>query len=1047
MSIVRRILAGAVVLSAAPLIAARSQAIDAEYTAKIKELTSTDPKWKFTTELVDHLPASKTVPTPLKSLGYVPGAPGHLSHVADINRYFREVEKASPRVKVFSLGKSEEGREMIVAAVADENTIKRLDDYRAMLGKLADPRGVSAAERARLVKEAKPIYWLSGSIHSPETGSPEMLMELLYRMAVEETDFIKTIRNNTITLITPQTEVDGRDRQVDVFNYRLSDSVTIPLVYWGRYTAHDNNRDAIGMSANLTRNMLKGFLSWHPTIVHDLHESVPFMYIMTGTGPYNDEFDPIVVNEWHTLAYNEMNEMAKRGMPGVWTHNFYDGWAPNYMLAMVNLHNSTGRFYETYSATGPGGNGCQTTTFAPGSQAEKEWDRFNPPVSGVRWCFRNNINYQQSGVLFGMKFVADHRESFLDNFAAKAERMIARGKSEPPYAYVIPHDQRRAAQAADLVNYFRLQGAEVYEATQDFSTRAEPQIMGRQGSALLAQNTTRVRAGGISTGVLAPAGRGGRGGGPGGGRGAVFAGGDSASSDNASRPDSGSAAQNPGRGGRGGGRGGRGGGGAEVVAAGGGRASQPSADSSSARPAAMRDPVGRPVTVHAGDWIVRMDQPYTQTVRTVLAYQHFKAADDPSPYDDVGWTLDELYNVTTFKVVDSTVLTKPMKLLIANAKVEGTTTGNGNVLLVPHLGDWRSAALPWRAARAGATVRVADSAFAVDGTAYSAGTFIVDGSGSRNIVAELGVKAAAVAAAPAVRAHPVRVPRVAYIHTWTNTQDEGWVRYAFDFMGIPYTYMSDQKLADPRVLDNYDVVVFPSVNVSAQQMLATRPATGKPIPWKKTAKTPNLGTPDSTDDTRGSMGLEGVMSLQRFIARGGLLITEGATARLPIDLGYTFGAVSVAATDSLWARGSVFRAQIADRSSPITYGYDRDVLSVFYKQGAALFNVGQAAGGGFGGRGGAAAATPSTVPPAKTILRFVSNLDSLLVSGGMLHGEEMAGKAAVVDVPMGKGHMVMFSIRPMWRFEPHGSFALVLNAMANWNALGGSGAAASTNSQ
>jgi hypothetical protein len=76
------------------------------------------------------------------------------------------------------------------------------------------------------------------------------------------------------------------------------------------------------------------------------------------------------------------------------------------------------------------------------------------------------------------------------------------------------------------------------------------------------------------------------------------------------------------------------------------------------------------------------------------------------------------------------------------------------------------------------------------------------------------------------------------------------------------------------------------------------------------------------------------------------------------------------------------------------------------------------------------------LPGAKTILRFVSNQDSLLVSGGMLHGEEMAGKAAVVDVPMGKGHIVMFSIRPMWRFEPHGSFALVLNAMANWNALG-----------
>jgi hypothetical protein len=439
------------------------------------------------------------------------------------------------------------------------------------------------------------------------------------------------------------------------------------------------------------------------------------------------------------------------------------------------------------------------------------------------------------------------------------------------------------------------------------------------------------------------------------------------------------------------------------------------------------------VTVHAGDWIVRMDQPYTQTVRTILAYQHFKPADDPSPYDDVGWTLDELYNVTTLKVVDSTILAKPMKLLTADAKITGTTSGTGNVLLVPHLGDWRSAALPWRATRANATVSVADSAFTADGTKYAAGTFIVEGPGARNVVAELGLKASSVAAAPALRAHSIRVPRVAYIHTWTNTQDEGWVRYAFDFMGIPYTYMSDQKLADPKVLDNYDVVVFPSVNVSAQQLLATKPATGKPIPWKKTAKTPNLGTPDSTDDTRGSMGLEGVMGLQRFIARGGLLITEGATARLPIDLGFTFGAVSVAPTDSLWARGSVFRAQVVDKSSPIAYGYEQDVLPVYYRQGAAFFTVGQT-GGGAGGRGGGAPAA-STVPGAKTILRFVSNLDSLLVSGGMMNGEEMAGKAAVVDVPMGKGHIVMFSIRPMWRFEPHGSFALVLNAMANWDAL------------
>jgi hypothetical protein len=1028
-----RQLAGAALVAVSvlsPLHAASAQANDAEYTAKIRDLTSTDPKWKFTTELVDHLPSSKSVPTPLKGLGYVPGSPGHLSHVAEINNYFRSVERASPRVKVFSLGKSEEGREMIVAAVADEYTIKHVDEYRQMLGKLADPRGLTAAERARLIKEAKPIYWLAGSIHSPETGSPEMLTELLYRLAVEETPFIRSIRNNTITLITPQTEVDGRDREVDVFNYRVTDSVTIPLAYWGQYTAHDNNRDAIGMSAKLTRNMLAGFLSWHPTVVHDLHESVPFMYIMTGTGPYNDEFDPIVVNEWHTLAYNEMNEMAKRELPGVWTHGFYDGWAPNYMLAMVNLHNSIGRFYETMSATGPGGNGCMTTTFTPGSQMEKEWDRFNPPVPGVRWCFRNNINYQQSGVLFGMKYVADHKETFLDNFVAKAERLIKRGRTESPYAYVIPHDQKRAQQAADLVNYFRMQGAEVHVAAQDFTTRIEPQILGRQGSALLAQNTARVRSGGVSTGVLASTGRGGRGA----GRGAFDAGDPTvAQTGDAGGNGAQDAASGGARGGRGARGGGRGGAGRGAAADSGATRAAPrtSADSAaSSTSAAPADPIGKPATVHAGDWIIRMDQPYTQTVRTILAYQHFKPADDPSPYDDIGWTLDELYNVQTLKVVDSTILSKPMKPVSADAKVAGTVTGNGGILLVPHLGDWRSAALPWKLK--GAKVSVADSAFTSNGQTFAAGTFIVSGGDARTPITALGLKATAVDSAPKVRSHPVAAPRVAYIHTWNNTQDEGWVRYAFDYMGIPYTYMSDQKLADTKILDNYDVVIFPSAGTSSAALLAAKPGTGKPIPWKRSAKTPNLGTPDSTDDTRGSMGLDGVMALERFIARGGLFITEGATARLPLDLGFTFGAVSIAPADSLWARGSVFRAQIADKTSPIAYGYDQDNLPVYYKQGAALFNLGGGAGGG--GRGGFGAAAPQA-PAARVILRMNSNIDSLLISGGMLHGEEMAGKAAVVDVPLGKGNIVMFGIRPMWRFETHGSFALVLNAMANWNAL------------
>src|SRR5579883_2010046 len=119
------------------------QPIDSAYTREIHALTPTDPHWSFSTELVDYLPASPTVPTPLKVLGYVPGTVGRLSHVADVNRYFRALAAASPRVRVFGAGMSDEGREMLVVAIADEPTIAALDDYRAKLARLADPRGLA----------------------------------------------------------------------------------------------------------------------------------------------------------------------------------------------------------------------------------------------------------------------------------------------------------------------------------------------------------------------------------------------------------------------------------------------------------------------------------------------------------------------------------------------------------------------------------------------------------------------------------------------------------------------------------------------------------------------------------------------------------------------------------------------------------------------------------------------------------------------------------------------------------------------------------------
>jgi hypothetical protein len=309
------------------------------------------------------------------------------------------------------------------------------------------------------------------------------------------------------------------------------------------------------------------------------------------------------------------------------------------------------------------------------------------------------------------------------------------------------------------------------------------------------------------------------------------------------------------------------------------------------------------------------------------------------------------------------------------------------------------------------------------------------------------MRAVAAASAPTVRTHVVQLPRIAFVHTWIETQNEGWVRHALEEMGVPFTYMSTQRLKDPGLLDRFDVVLFPHVSGAPTGMVNGRPLVGPPVPWKSTALTPNLGKIDSSDDIRPELGLDGLAALRRFVERGGMLLVEGNTSRLPIDFGFT-PTVSVVATPRLQARGAIFRAEAVTKSSPILYGYDRGELPVYFNV-APLFSVST---GGRGGEGGGAAdeersmsvaenrpdpsiARQTAAQRARVILRFTPNADSLLISGLLENGNEMAGRAAVVDSPLGQGHVVLFGIRPMWRYETQGSYAMVLNALANWNAL------------
>src|SRR5687767_14769183 len=460
--------------SGSPLISATrpgrdpNQPIDEEYTKKIREYTT---ETFFLSPLVDYLPASRTVPTPKAVLGDIAGAPNKLPYSKEVYQYMRMLDDASPRVKVYSIGMTEEGREMIAVAVASEALMARLDQNKANLAKLADPRTIEMndAEAARIVAQTAPVYYITGTIHSPEAGAPTALMELAYRLAVDESPYVKNIRDNLITLITPIVEVDGRDKQVDIFNWHMKypDRTWPSLIYWGKYVAHDNNRDAMAMTLKLTQNVMNTYVGWKAQVLHDLHESVPYLYDNTiGDGPYNAWIDPLLTNEWHMIGWNNVQEMTRLGMPGVFAFGAFDTWSPGYLMFIAATHNGISRLYETF---GNGGSAETLERTLSEAQTSRTWFRQNPPLPRVKWSLRNNNNYEQTGVLVSLNYFATNKRLFLQNFYEKSKRSILKAKVEGPAAYVRPADDRRLGAQAELLKVMRKQAVEISRATAPFT--------------------------------------------------------------------------------------------------------------------------------------------------------------------------------------------------------------------------------------------------------------------------------------------------------------------------------------------------------------------------------------------------------------------------------------------------------------------------------------------------------------------------------------------------------------------------------------------------
>jgi len=462
----------------------QTQTMDEDFARAVKEWTT---RPEFLSPLVDHLPDSSIVPSPKNILGEHIGKPNVLHYSEGIFGYFKTLEAESPRVKLTTIGKTEEGRDIIVAFISSKENIRRIEEYRDHLVRLGDPRNLDIAEIAKIIAKAKPLYHITGGLHAQETGAPEMLIELAFRLAVEESELIRNIRENVIVAITPLADPDGRDRVVDWYYRHKAEEADyenrVPgPPYWGKYIFHDNNRD-INFTGASSRVHLDFHLKWRPTVMHDLHESLPYLYIYSGFSAKDPGLDPVLFAELYWFSSFQKMQMIGFGMPGVWDHGTYDIWWPGYFGFIAANHNAVVQMYETFSNNSPNSmlrniappkakpGGPPVPWFLARDYTARDWRRPLPAYAEVLWSARNNINYSQTAVLCALELTAAHPDTLLENSYRKTRNSIAQGTTKAPYAYILPIDQPDLTRVAFIANCLRRQGIEVGEAMQEINVK------------------------------------------------------------------------------------------------------------------------------------------------------------------------------------------------------------------------------------------------------------------------------------------------------------------------------------------------------------------------------------------------------------------------------------------------------------------------------------------------------------------------------------------------------------------------------------------------
>jgi hypothetical protein len=417
------------------------------------------------------LPAQRRLPTPASVFGFEPGADDKLATYDQVVSYFKKVDAASDNVTLVEAGTSTQGRTYYFALVSSQKNLGRVDRYREIARRLAHPEGLSDQEARRLAREGKAFVHIDGGLHSTEVAGPQhtplLLGDLLTRLDRHDHD-VEAMFDNVILMLWPTINPDGHQMTAE---WHLQHAGTananepLPALYQ-EFVGHDNNRDGYMLNMIESRVIEHAWRQWEPSIIYVHHQSSPFptrIWLPPFAEPIALHTPHIVSRELNMIGMAIARKLEAEGKVGA-THmgSGYDAWYPGYVDYAPAFKNIPAFWTETQ---GRGAAPIETRRDQIDADMQRPQSLYSSPWLGGRWTLRDQVEYMETASIATLEYAAKYKDSLLYDRYLAGKAQIARGRTEAPYAYVVPQDQRDPVAAVEMLRRLAFAGVRVYRLT------------------------------------------------------------------------------------------------------------------------------------------------------------------------------------------------------------------------------------------------------------------------------------------------------------------------------------------------------------------------------------------------------------------------------------------------------------------------------------------------------------------------------------------------------------------------------------------------------